>query len=138
MTLTPYLMFAGNAEEALEFYAKALGATEAPAIMRYSDAPGSDTPGDYGNKILHASLTFPGGTLYFSDALPTMEVRYSDSLSFNLGPDSEEQMEQLFADLSSGGIVVDPISVEFWGDKYGALKDKFGIHWSINYELPKE
>lgn len=137
MLFVPYIMFDGNAEEALEFYGKALGSAEPPYIMRYSDAQGMDLPDGYESKIMHAQLTFPGGTIYISDSFPGTEVSYNDSISFNIGPDSEEQLESLFAALLEGGKVIQPIEPMFWGSKFGSLNDKFGIHWSFDYQLPE-
>lgn len=33
--------------------------------------------------------------------------------------------------LAAGLEVVMPLEVQFWGDRYGALKDPFGVTWSI-------
>src|SRR3954467_12409753 len=59
MLVQPYLFFDGRCEEALEFYASALGA-EVTMVMRYRDAPdppppGMIAPGSEG-KIMHASF----------------------------------------------------------------------------------
>ncbi len=133
MLFVPYIMFDGNAEEALNFYKDILGSTEEPYIMRYSEAEGMELPEGYGVKILHARLNFPGGLLYLSDAFPGQEVKYTDGISFNLGPDSEEELNRLFNAFAEGGKIIDPIADQFWGSKFGSLNDKFGIHWSFDY-----
>ena len=38
--------------------------------------------------------------------------------------------------LSDGGTVTMPIEENFWGARFGALIDKFGIHWMLNYDYP--
>src|SRR3954468_22876596 len=65
MLVQPYLFFDGRCEEALEFYASALGA-EVTMVMRYRDAPdppppGMIAPGSEG-KIMHARWPMRGTT----------------------------------------------------------------------------
>lgn len=138
MLFVPYIMFEGNATEALAFYAKVLGALKEPKVMRYSEGQGMEIPPGYEDKILHAELSFPGGIIYISDAFPGTPVSFTDSISFNLGPDSKEQLEELFEKLAEGGRVDQPLKEEFWGAVFGSLTDKFGIHWSLNYQLPPQ
>jgi len=133
MLLVPYITFEGNAEEALEFYGGILGSTEEINIMRYTDMQGMEIPEDYQHKILHAELTYPGGVLYLSDAFPGSKVSYNDSISFNIAPETEEELNQLFNAFLEGGEVLQPLDDTFWGAKFGSVKDKFGIHWSFNF-----
>src|SRR3954453_15910563 len=70
MMVQPYLFFDGRCEEALDFYASALGA-EATLVMRYQDAPdpplrGMIPPGSEG-KIMHASFRLGKTTVMASD-----------------------------------------------------------------------
>jgi len=138
MLFVPYIMFDGNAAEALSFYEKILGAQKPPEVMLYGDAEGMEIPPGYEDKVLHAELSFPGGMIYISDSFSGAEVSYTDSISFNLSPDSEEALKDLFEKLSEGGTVVQPLKEEFWGAIFGSLNDKFGIHWSLNYQLPQK
>lgn len=130
-------MFEGNAEEALNFYENIFGKTKDSDIMRYTDMEGMEIPEDYNNKILHAEFFYPGGTLYLSDAFPGSKVSRNDSISFNIEPESEDELNQLYTALLDGGSETQPLADTFWGAKFGSLDDKFGIHWSFNYTLPK-
>ena len=65
-----YLTFNGNAAEALAFYAQALGGKVAFS-MTFGDSPmGAETPAEYKNKIMHATLEARGQQLMASDAPP--------------------------------------------------------------------
>jgi len=105
--------------------------------MRYTDMQGMDIPDDYKNKILHAELYFSGGTLYLSDAFPGAKVNYTDSISFNIAPETEEELNRLYTAFLEGGTEIQALADTFWGAKFGSLNDKFGIHWSFNYTLPE-
>ena len=67
--LNPYITFAGNARQAMEFYKSALGGELA---MNTFAEFGNDGPD--GDKIMHANLETPDGfTLMASDTPPGME-----------------------------------------------------------------
>jgi uncharacterized glyoxalase superfamily protein PhnB len=42
--------------------------------------------------------------------------------------DADKQFQQA---LSAGADVVMPLADQFWGDRYGVVKDPSGHHWSI-------
>ena len=74
MQVQPYLMFDGRCEEALAFYAQALGA-QTQLLMRFRDSPeppagecsaSAAVPGD---KVMHAELRVGETTLMASDGL---------------------------------------------------------------------
>jgi PhnB protein len=138
MKFIPYLSFNGNAEEALEFYAKTFNGT-INRIMRYSEIPNEENtpqiPEDYKNKVLHSELNIGNVIIYLSDTFPGMNVNYGNSISININPDNEEELRTIFTKLSSGGNVETPVDKMFWGSIFGSLTDKFGISWSLDYEL---
>jgi PhnB protein len=55
-----------------------------------------------------------------------------NNVYINLEPDTRLETEKLFNALSVGGKVETPLQVMFWGDYYGSLSDKFGVHWMFN------
>ena len=69
--LNPYLTFAGNAAEAMAFYAAALGGTV--RVMTFRDS-GMDLDG-----VMHAALETPQGFhLYARDIAPGMKMCIRD------------------------------------------------------------
>lgn len=130
----PYLTFEGNCEQALEFYQKAIGGT-ITTIKRYDD-PAMNAPEHYKNKILHARLEFNGGAIYASDAFPGQPTKKSSgdvSISLIL-TGNLDATKSIFDNLSKGGHVAFPFEKQFWGDWHGALTDKYGFNWNINFE----
>jgi len=138
MKFIPYLSFEGNAEEALEFYAEIFNGTIS-RVMRWNEMPIDETtqpiPENYKNKILHSELTIGSNVIYLSDTFPGMKVAYGDSISININPQSEEELRLIFDKLSSGGEVEMPVGEMFWDSVFGSLKDKYGINWSLDYEI---
>ena len=138
MKFVPYLSFEGNAEEALNFYADALDG-KIKGIMRYSDLPsGEDAPpipDTYKDKILHATLGIGDEVLYLSDTFPGAPLTQGNMVDINIAPASEEELRRVFDKLVVGGKVDMPVDKMFWGSIFGSLTDKYGIGWSLDFEL---
>lgn len=135
-TINPYLNFAGNTEEAFNFYKSVFGG-EFTSLHRFKDTPHAEQmPAAEQNKIMHISL--PIGTniiLMATDSLESMgqTLRPGDNVSLAITPDSREDADRLFKALSAGGEVTMPMEDMFWGDYFGAFIDKFGIPWMVNF-----
>lgn len=72
MNLNPFLNFAGNAEEALNFYKNALGG-EIINLGRYGESS-MPSDEDYKNKIMHARLIFNDNLIMVSDVFKGQQV----------------------------------------------------------------
>lgn len=127
--LQPYLAFPGTTAEAMQFYQSVLGGELKMQTFGESGMPTSDADKD---KILHAALG--NGTLSFmaSDGDVTHPVHMGDNISMSILGTDEVTLRKYFEGLSEGGKVDMPLAKQFWGDVFGQLTDKFGIHWMIN------
>jgi PhnB protein len=114
-----------DAAAAIDFYVKAFGATE------YGRVPGPD------GKLVHAALNINGSTVMLNDDFPEM----SDGKSMtptSLGgtpvtihlvvTDVEDKFQRA---VDAGATVVMPLEDQFWGDRYGMVRDPFGHQWSL-------
>lgn len=137
MRIVPYLNFAGKAEEALSFYAQALGGTPSD-IMRFGDNMFPGMPDFMKAWVLHAELHFKDSALYISDTFEPEKLNYGNGFTVHIDCDSEAEIYSLFDALKEGGHVTMELSDTFWGAVYGDLKDKFGIQWSFNYQKPTQ
>ncbi len=131
--MTPYLMFNGNCEEALQFYKKCLNGFIG-YVGRYGDSPIAVSK-ENKNLIFHMEFRFWGGALMASDYVP--EVGFTtpaegSNVHLNLSFDSEEKMNAIFEKLSEGAEVLMALQTTFGQDRFGLLKDKFGIHWMFH------
>lgn len=139
LTVNPYLNFAGNTEEAFNFYKSVFGG-EFSSLQRFKDTPmAADMPAEVQEKIIHIGLPIGNGTtLMASDALESLGQNLAQGNNFHISlhPTSKEEATQLFNGLSEGGAIEMPLEDAFWGAYYGLFTDKFGIKWMINYEYP--
>lgn len=136
MQLITYLTFAGNCEEALNFYKEAIGA-EILLVNRMGDSP-MEIAENLKNKIMHARLRIGENELYMSDTFDPASLQQGNNVSLSIQIDDSTQLEKLFNNLSEGGTVKMPLQDTFWGARFGMFVDKFGIHWMMNCELKKE
>lgn len=136
MKLTPYIHFQGNAEEAINFYADALGGSVI-AINRYGDSP-MPADEDYRNKVLHGRLQFGDNVIMISDVFKGQNLSTGGNIQLSIELTEEGQIDSIFAKMSEGGTITMELQDTFWGARFGMLKDKFGVSWMFNYELKKQ
>jgi PhnB protein len=132
MKLTPYIHFAGNAEEALNFYKEVLGG-EIISLNRYGDAP-MPADEDYKQKIIHARLGFDGNLIMLSDVFKVQAVNTNGNIQMSVEVPDKLKMEDIFSKMAAGGKIVMPLQDQFWGATFGMLTDKFGVSWMFNHE----
>lgn len=137
--LNPYLNFDGQCEAAFNHYRKVFGGDFAgQGIMRFGDMPASDDQplaDEHRDRVMHVSLPIGNQMLMGSDTMPGMGNPYKQGVNsyISLHPDSREEADRIFNELSAGGQVEMPMQDQFWGDYYGSFVDKFGTPWMINY-----
>jgi len=140
MKLHTYLNFAGNTEEAFNFYKSVLGGELSPAV-RFKDMPmeGVKIPKEDENKIMHVGLKIGDNWLMGTDTLESLgqKLIQGNNSYIMIAPESKEEADRLFNGLSAGGKIEMPLADQVWGDYYGSFTDKFGVRWMVNYSYPK-
>ncbi len=135
MKLVPYLHFAGNAQEALNFYTAVLGG-EVLMINRYGDSP-MPADEDYKQKIMHARLQFDGNLIMISDVFKGQPVSTNGNIQLSVEVPDKARLLEVFNNMAEGGNITMPLAEQFWGATFGMLQDKFGVSWMFNSENAK-
>jgi PhnB protein len=130
MQVQPYLFFDGRADEALDFYKKAVGATP-KMLMRFRDAPDKSmiSPGSE-NKIMHAAVDIGDATVLMSDGRCTGNTNFQ-GFALTISARDEAEADKVFGALSDGGQVTMPLAKTFFAPRFGMLTDKFGVGWMV-------
>jgi PhnB protein len=134
--IEPYLHFGGNCEEVMNFYKSIFGGEL--EISRFSDFAGPDqAPQDTPEGVMHSTLKSDNLSFMASDGMPEMTQVVGDNISMSISGDDEAQLTGFFDGLDEGGTVTMPLAKQMWGDTFGMLTDKYGIHWMINIAASK-
>lgn len=128
-TLNPYLTFAKNCKEAMEFYQSILGGELKMTTFGQGMPGGDESEKDL---IMHAVIENGPLTFMASDGGSHHPVNVGDNISLSISGEDDEVITKYFDGLSEGGKVDMPLEKAPWGDKFGMLIDKFGIHWMMN------
>ena len=120
--LTPYLQIDG-ALKAADFYGKAFGAEQVFAV-----------PPDEKGRTMHIHLYVNGSSLMISDFYPEhghpAKTPQGFTMQLHLADADIDRWWQRAVD--AGCEVTTPLQLMFWGDRWGALRDPFGVEWALN------
>jgi len=129
-----YLSFDGNCREAMTFYQKCFSGE----LETHSFADMPNVPPEAKDWLMHARVIKDGKTLLMaSDGLPERHLIVGNNFSVSVQCDSDEEIERLFKAFTEKGEATMPLANQFWGAKFGMIKDDFGVNWMFNYELPR-
>ena len=120
-TVTPYLMF-GGASAAIEFYKKALGASE---VMRLDDPNG---------RIHHAEIKIGDSCIMLADEHPELQALSPKTIGgspVSLHVYVEDVDAAVDRAVKAGAKLVRPVADQFYGDRSGGVEDPFGYRWFI-------
>jgi PhnB protein len=130
--LIPYLLFPGNAAEAMQHYQSVFGGVL--QMFDYAQLDRHDGPSDaIGHATLQGAVELSGADAGIDDDA----VQMNGMFLALLGTADASTLTGWFADLSVGGRVIDPLQRRAWGDWDGTLVDRYGIRWLIGYH-PQE
>ena len=118
--IVAYLQVDG-AMKAAEFYRRALGA----------EIAGAHPPDDEG-RTMHVHLYINGGSLMLCDPYPDYGYPLEKPQAFTVMLLVEGIDAWWRRAVEAGMDVVTELQVMFWGDRYGQLRDPFGVLWAMN------
>ncbi len=132
--LNPYIGFAGNARQAMEFYKGVFGGTL--TLSTFGEYGAQDSPD--ADKIMHGMLESDNGsTLMGADTPEGMDHNPGDNIAISLSGDGADELRDYWEKLSDGGTVSVPLEKQMWGDEFGMCVDQFGIAWMVNITQPQ-
>lgn len=120
-SLVPYLMLS-DAGAASAFYQKAFGAVEVTRMP----AP------DNADKLIHVHLYLNDHSLMLNDPMPEHGYPLVPQQGCTLTLMVDDIDAWFARAVDAGATVTMPVQRMFWGDRYGALKDPFGVQWAMN------
>jgi len=133
LTITPYLMLDGRAQEAIHFYQEILGA-EIIGQEYLKDWPGEMgievTPENEG-RVMHAHLKIGSSEIMLADYLPGHTPQPGSSINLMIVVKEAETAKNFFSLLENGGKESIPLQETGFSPATVQVVDRFGIEWQI-------
>ncbi|MCR8657998.1 VOC family protein [Paenibacillus endoradicis] len=127
--VTPFLMFQGNAEKAINFYTSHFADSAITSITRY----GVNESGTEGT-VVRATFELKGQKFMCIDSNFKHGFDFTPSYSMFITCDSEEEIDNLYAAFVQGGEELMMLGTYGFSKKFGWLADQFGVSWQ--FDLP--
>ncbi len=129
--ITPYLVFNGDCQEALDFYRSVFPCGE-PKVMNYGDymPEGSNTPPELLRTwVMHGEMEVCGTSIWFADE--AMPFTKGESIRLSASIPTGKEAAAIFDKLCEGGKVTLPPTETFYSVFHAAVTDKFGVNWNV-------
>ena len=125
--VTPFLMFFGQAEEAITFYVSLFANSSIGQIERY----GPNGIGIEGT-VVRAEFTIGDQQFFAIDSTVGHDFNFTPAFSIFVECESEEELGNAFAKLSAKGDILMPLGNYGFSQQFGWLNDRFGVSWQLN------
>jgi PhnB protein len=135
MVLSAHILFSGRCEEALRFYAEALGGTLGPILSYGSSPAGADVAPEWRDKIVHGTITIGGMNVSGADVRPE-QYEKPRGIFLLQSVANRAEAERVFALLAEDGEVTMPLQKTFWSPAFGVVIDRYGVPWEVSCEGP--
>lgn len=123
-TITPFLWFATQAEEAAALYTSIFPDSSIATTTRY----GEGSPGPAGS-VMTVEMLLCGQ--HFTALNGGPHFSFTPAVSFFVHCDTAEEIDVLWKKLADGGKVLMALQAYPFSKYYGWLQDKFGVSWQI-------
>jgi predicted 3-demethylubiquinone-9 3-methyltransferase (glyoxalase superfamily) len=119
--LVPFLMFEGQAGEALDLYASAFEDAEALDVQRFEDGT-----------IEAAFLRIGEQRVRLFDSPVAHDFTFTPAISLFVELDTPEEVDAAFAKLSEGGGVLMGLDAYPFSPRFAWINDRFGVSWQLS------
>lgn len=129
--VTTSLMFVGEqhgkAEEAINLYTSLVKDSKILQITHY----GAGEQGVEGT-VKAATFTLKGQEFQAMDSHLGHAFTFTPAMSLVVQCETEEEIDGLFSNLSSGGGILMPLNNYGFSKKFAWVADKYGVSWQLN------
>jgi predicted 3-demethylubiquinone-9 3-methyltransferase (glyoxalase superfamily) len=119
--LVPFLMFEGQAREALELYVSAFDDAEVVEAQRFDDGT-----------IETAFLRIGEQRIRLFDSPVEHAFGFTPAVSLFVEFDTPEEVDAAFARLAEGGGVLMPLDAYPFSPRFAWINDRFGVSWQLS------
>ncbi len=127
--ITTFLMFTGQAEEAINLYLSLFKQSEIISLTRYGPNDESGVEGS----VQDAIFSLNGQAFMAIDSQIEHGFTFTPSMSLYVTCDTEAEIDHLFANLAQGGEILMPLDSYPFSDKFAWIADRFGVSWQLSF-----
>ncbi len=127
--IVPFLWFADNAEEAVNFYISCFKNSKTGSISRY-DEVSAKASGQPEGSVLTESFQLNGQEFIALNGGPVF--KFTPCLSFFVNCETEKEINDLWEKLSVDGKTLMECKTYPFSKKYGWTEDQYGLSWQLN------
>ncbi|MER6433488.1 VOC family protein [Streptomyces sp900105245] len=125
--ITTFLMFEGDAENAMTFYSTLFDDAEIVSIQRY----GADGPGKEGS-VQHATFSLAGEQFMCIDSPAKHAFGFTPAIPLFVQCADEAEIDRLYTALAEQGTELMPLGDYGFSPKFGWINDRYGVSWQLN------
>lgn len=129
LKINPFLWFDTQAEEAATFYTGIFNDSKIDSVTYYG-AEGAAAAQRKEGSVMTVGFTLEGQEFAALNGGPVFEL--SPAISFFVNCDNEHEMNTLWEKLSEKGTILTDLNNFAFIDKFGRLKDQFGVTWQLS------
>ncbi len=128
--IIPNLWFNTNAEEAVAFYTSIFDGGEVTYTTHYPKA-GHEVHGMEPGTVMMVEFQIEGYTMLALNGGPVFT--FTPAISFMVNCQTKEEVDTLWNALSEGGEALMALDAYPFSERYGWIKDKYGVTWQLIY-----
>ena len=125
--ITTFLMFEGNAEEAMNLYISLFSNLEIKSISHYGENEGGAA-----GAVRHALFALNGQEFMCIDSVVKHGFSFTPAMSLFVSLDAESELDKVYAALADGGQILMPLAAYPFSKKYCWVNDKYGVSWQLS------
>ena len=126
-TVTPFLMFAGQAEAAMTLYTTTVKNSAITSVTRY----GPNEAGAEGTVQL-AHFTLDGQVFMAIDSNVEHGFTFTPSISLYVRCATEAEIDAVYTRLVEGGQVLMELAAYPFSPRFAWIQDRFGVSWQLS------
>lgn len=125
-SVTPFLMFEGKAQEAMDFYMELFPNSHVVEVQKFGDANPSAS-----ELIMFATVNISGQDIILNDSPIEHAFTFTPSISLFVECESESEITRLSTALGENGKFLMPLDSYDFASKFTWVEDRFGISWQL-------
>ncbi|MCQ6560602.1 VOC family protein [Paenibacillus mendelii] len=119
--INTFLLFKGQAEEAMKFYTSIFDDSEINHVFHQQDG-----------SVMHAAFTLKGQTFMCTDSNLDHKFTFTPAISLFVTCDTSDEIDRVYAALTQDGSVLMPMDSTPVSEKFAWVQDKYGVSWQLN------